>query len=48
MGYTGHRGGTNATCAKASEEGSAMGGSWGGGHGQPRRWVEGSGGSWTG
>lgn len=47
MGHAGHGGGTNASRAKASEEGRAIGGSWGGGHGQ-LRWVEGSGESWTG
>jgi hypothetical protein len=33
VGYTCHRGGTNASSAKAREEGRAMGRSWGGGHG---------------
>lgn len=33
VGHTGHGSGTNASCAKASEKGSAMSGSWGGGHG---------------
>jgi len=41
VGYTGHGGRANATGAKAREEGSAMTGSWGGGHGLLRR-AEGS------
>ena len=47
VGYTGDGVGTNAAGTKAGKEGSAMGRSWGGGHGDLGKWAEGSNGRWT-
>ena len=45
VGYTSD--GTNAAGTKTREEGSTLGGSWGGGHGDLGKWAEGSSGRWT-
>lgn len=47
VGYTGYRVGANAAGSKTSKEGGAIGGSWGGGHGKPRKWAEGSSERWA-
>jgi hypothetical protein len=47
VGYTGDRVGTNSAGTKTSKEGSTMGRSWGGRHGDLGKWAEGSSERWT-
>lgn len=47
VGYTGDRVGANAAGTKTSKEGSAIGGSRGGGHVELRKWAEGSSERWA-